>query len=141
MNDLSKAKEALKQDGYTCVLCRDDEIVTSCDRGVKPLVALKQSKRDFAGFCCADKVVGKATAFLYVLLGVKAVYALVISKSALDVLLNNNIIVEYESLVENIINRKGDGICPFESAVLCENNPQKAYEIIRAKMKEMNITI
>lgn len=141
MNDLSRARETLKQDGYTCVLCKDDKLVASCDRGVKPLVALKESKKDFAGFCCADKVVGKATAFLYVLLGVKAVYALVISKSALDVLLNNGIIVEYDNLVENIINRKGDGICPFESSVLGIIEPQKAYEIIRSKMAEMNISI
>lgn len=78
---------------------------------------------------------------MYVLLGVKAVYAAVISKSALDVLLSNNVVVEYDNLVENIINRKGDDICPFESSVLDISEPQPAYEIIRSKIREMNISL
>jgi hypothetical protein len=87
-------------------------------RGVKPLVIWLSSGEDFHGFSAADKVIGKATAFLYVLLGVKAVYASVISEGALDVLTKNGIDTQYGCVVEHIINRAGDGICPFEQAVL-----------------------
>ena len=86
-------------------------------------------------------MVGKATAFLYVLLGVKAVYARVISKAAIQVLNEHAIFVEYDALVENIINRQGDGICPFEAAVLDVIEPTLAYKTIRQKMSEMNIEI
>ncbi|MBQ8696736.1 MAG: DUF1893 domain-containing protein, partial [Clostridia bacterium] len=34
-----KAKELLRADGYTCVLCKGDDIRTSTHRGVKPLLA------------------------------------------------------------------------------------------------------
>ena len=136
-DDLKKAKELLVAENLTCAFYRNDRCYTSLLRGVKPLVQLLEDKVDVAGFCVADKVVGKATAFLYVLLEVKAIYTRTISQSAFRVLQQYNILVEYELLVENIINRKGDGICPFEEAVLHIQSPQEAYTAIRAKMKEM----
>lgn len=139
--DLEKAKEALLSDGYTCVLCREEDIHTTLLRSVKPLVAWYESKQNFSGYSAADKVIGKATAFLYVLLGIKDVYAGVISRSALQVLSAHNIKTEYGKLVDNIINRQGDGICPFESAVLDIDTSTTAYNAIRNKMKEMNIVI
>ncbi len=139
MEDLKKAKEQLLSCGYTCVLCKGDDYVTSSKRGVAPLVKLLESDKNLNGYSGADKVIGKATAFLYVIIGIKAVYAGVISKAALNVLQEHDIIVQYDNAVENIINRRGDGICPFEAAVLEEDNPKVAYEIIKCKMKEMNI--
>ena len=84
---------------------------------------------------------GKATAFLYQLLGVKEVYAHVMSKSALEVLKAAGIDAQYGKLVEHIINRKGDGICPFEAAVLDIRTADTARTAIREKMKEMNISL
>ncbi len=139
MNDLNRAKEILLADGCTCVLCRNQDIRTSSCRGVKPLVLWLESGDNYADFSAADKVIGKATAFLYVLLGVRVVYASVISKPALKVLTESGVVVEYDNLVENIINRQGDDVCPFESAVLNVENPSDAYRVIIAKMDEMNI--
>ena len=64
-----------------------------------------------------------------------------ISEPALAVLEANGIHAEYGQLVPNIINRKGDGICPFEMAVMDITDPETAYEAILRKMQEMNITI
>jgi len=139
MKDLEKAKRELLEHDYTCVICRGDVMHSSTFRGVKPLVQWLDQKLNVKEYYAADKVVGRATAFLYVLLGVAAVYAHVISKPALAVLENNHILVQYETLVENIINRKGTGICPFEEAVLNISEPLDAYQAIRLKMIEMNI--
>lgn len=137
MKDLNKAKELLCAEGYTCVICRGNIIYTSNQRGVKPLVDWFESNENFHDFCAADKVVGKATAFLYVLHRVKAVYANVISKSALQILTENHIGIEYGKLVDNIINRQGNGICPFEAAVLDIVEPMVAYSTIRKTMNGM----
>ncbi|MBR3933356.1 MAG: DUF1893 domain-containing protein [Clostridia bacterium] len=139
MTDVKNAKQILISGEYTCVLCKDDIVHTSTLRGVKPLVQFVESGNNFTGFAAADKVVGKATAFLYVILGIKSIYASVVSKPALDVLKNSKIEVTYGSLAENIINRQGDGICPFEEAVLKLDDHVEAYKVIRHKMKEMNI--
>lgn len=139
MTDLQKAKELLTEGAYTCVLCKAEKTHTSMDRGVRPLMEWLESTVNFEGFSAADKVVGRGAAFLYVLLGVQAVYAHVISYSALEVLNAKNISVEYDTAVENIINRKGDGICPFEAAVLNIIDADEAYCAIRKKMREMGI--
>jgi len=137
--DLEKAKDILHAGDYTCVLCRGDDVYTSAFRGVKPLVQWLRSGTDFSGFSGADKVIGRATAFLYLLLGIGSVYTHVISRPALGVFQAHGIHVEYGQLVDNIINRKGDGLCPFEAAVLEIQNPGDAYEAILKKMDEMNI--
>ena len=141
MYDFDRAVQALSAGEYTCVLCKGEEIITSQARGVKPLVRWYVSGRDFSGFSAADKVVGKATAFLYALLKVKAVYAAVISQGALEVLAGAGIEARYGQAVPNIINRKGDGICPFEEAVLDIQDAPCAYLAIRSKMEEMNIAL
>ncbi len=139
MTDLAKAKKILTDSDYTCVLCKDKKTHTSTQRGVRPLVEWLESDEDFAGFSAADKVVGRGAAFLYVLLGVRSVYAHVISHAALEVLQAQDILVEYDTAVENIINRRGDGICPFEAAVLGITDANEAYIAIKQKMKEMGI--
>jgi len=65
----------------------------------------------------------------------------VISRSALHVLESQGVCVRYDTAVENIINRQGDGICPFEAAVLNIIDNDAAYDAIRAKMRELNIAI
>ena len=137
--DLQKAKALLDEGQYTCVLCCGDTIHTATARGVKPLMQWLHSGQDFTGFCAADKVVGKATAYLYVLLGAQAVYSRVISSSALAVFQSSGIRAEYTALVPYIINRKGDGICPFEEAVLAIDNSRDALSAIQNKMNALGI--
>ena len=141
MLNLEKAESVLASDEYTCAMCKDGKIYTSKERGIKPLVVWLQSSTDFNGFSAADKVVGKGAAFLYVLLGINAVYAHIISIPALELLKRHNINVKFDIITDNIINRKGNGICPFEEAILNIDNAEAAYVAILNKMKEMNIII
>ncbi len=141
MEKLKKAREMLSCGAYTCVLVGEGEIYTSTLRGVKPLAAWYSCGKCFSDFSAADKVVGRATAFLYILLGVRELYAAVISAPALTLLSEHGISVEYGTLTENIINRAGDGICPFEAAVLGTRDKFTAYNAILEKMAEMGISV
>ena len=137
MTDLQNARRILQEGGYTCVLCRGDEIHTSQARGVRPLVQWLTFGPNLQGFSAADKVVGKATAYLYCLLGVKAVHSLVMSGAAAEVLRAHSIHADAELFVEGIINRAGDGPCPFEAAVMDIRNAEEALTAIRAKRAEL----
>ncbi len=141
MTELSKAKKLLLENSHTCVIIKGGSIYTSDFRGVRPLVKWYREGLDVKGASCADKVIGRATAFLYLLLGVREVYAGVISTPALDVLRAHGVECEYGELVPNIINRSGNGICPFEDAVMSADTPDCAYTLILDKMKEMNIQV
>ena len=141
MNNLEKAKKLLAEGNLTCVMCSDSDTLTFTARGVKPLVMLLRDGKRLDTYSAADKVVGRATAFLYVLLGVKRVHANVMSRAALSVLNDLGAEASFDTLADNIINRAGDGICPFEAAVLGINDPDAAYVAILDKMREMRIEI
>ena len=85
---LEKARGILESGTVTCALVRGDTVHTSTERGVKPLLAWINEGTDLKNFSAADKVVGKATAHLYCLLGVKEVYAAVISTAAVKILVD-----------------------------------------------------
>ncbi len=137
MDNLKKAKNLISSGEYTCVLAQGEKVYTSTQRGVKPLLALLDDNTNLDGFSCADKVVGKAAAFLYVLLKVKCVYAIVISHPAIDVLQNYGIYAEYETLVSSIRNRSNTGFCPMEQCVLSIDTPHEACKAIRQTLKKL----
>ena len=138
MNDnLAKTKELLKSSEYTCVLVSGESVYTSNERGVKPLPNLLQSDTNLKGYSAADKVVGKAAAFLYVLLGVKEVYATVISKPAVAVLHQYGISVSYDLLVEMIRNRTDTGYCPMEQATKDISDPEEALSVIKQTLAKL----
>lgn len=132
--DLNTAKQLLTGLGYTCVLARDDEVRTSFHRGVRPLLDLLDSGEDLSGFSAADKVVGRATAFLYGLLGVRAVHAQVLSKPARQVLEAQGIPCTWDRLVDGIRNRTDTGPCPMEQATGACTTPEEALTAIRATL-------
>ena len=134
--DTQKALELLRQGDYTCVVCKDDTIHTATVRGVKPLLNWLDTA-DLKGFCAADKVVGRSAAFLYCLLGVKEVYAHVMSRPAAQVLRDQGISVHADTFTEGIINRQGTGPCPFEAAVMDIHTPEEALAAIRHKLTQM----
>lgn len=137
--DLKKAVDLLSKSEYTCVLFKESKVFTSRERGVKPLVEWLNSKTDFRGFCAADKVVGKAAAFLYVLLGVNAVYAPVMSKSAYEILSEHGIEPLCDLSVEVIRNRSNTGLCPMEKTVMDIDDPETAFLMIKNKIESMAV--
>ena len=136
--DLQRAINKLKSDNLTCVLCKGDEVFASLERGIKPLLSWLDDGKSKYGFCAAVKVVGKAAAFLYVLLGIKELYANVISTAAVEVLSQYNIKIHFNTKTDYIINRAGNGRCPMESAVIDTNNPAVALTILKEKLKQIN---
>lgn len=132
--DLEKAVALLNEGGYTCVLCKGDTIYSSKDRGVKPLLGLLDDGIDVKGFSAADKVVGKAAALLYLLLGVETVYAGVISQAAKKPLEMNGVGVVFDTCVEAIRNRDNTGFCPMETSVWHCENPLEAVGLIKQKL-------
>ncbi len=137
-SDILKAKEALEHKEITCVFCRNNEIIVSDKRGVKPLVDFIEADKDYSGYSVADRVVGNGAAYLYVILNVKEIYAKVISKPACDTLDKYGIRHTYDIKVESIRNRTDTDICPMERAVMYASTPQGAFLCIKKKMTELN---
>ncbi len=135
MSNIDKAKKILESGNYTCVICKGDNVYTSVERGVAPVLSLIEHKTDISGFSVADKVIGKAAAMLFSLAGVKEIFTDVISIPAKEYLEKQGITVSYNKLTEKIINRTGDGLCPMESLVMNINDEIEAFHAISEKLK------
>lgn len=134
-SNLAQAISLLEKENYTCVLCKDKEIYTSKLHGVLPLMNWLSQGTDLKNAIAADKVVGKAAAFLYVNLGVKEVYAEVMSSAAIHVFQTYGITFSYKMLVEKILNRTGTELCPMEQAVKDIEAPAVAFGAIKQTAK------
>ena len=137
MDNLQKARDLLESGNYTCVVCKDDAVYTTTQRGVAPLLNWLDAGTDLSGFSAADRVVGRGAAFLYCLLGVKEVHARVMSHPAQEVLLAHGIAASADAYVPGIINRAGIGPCPFEAAVMEIQDADTALIAIREKRRQM----
>lgn len=135
MNNLQTAKSILNKEGNTCVLCKGDIIYISKDKGIAPMVNFISKGVDLHEFSAADIIIGKAAAMLFILAGVKEVYAKVMSRKAIEIFSQYSIGYTYDTLTEKIINRKGNDICPMEKTVKDISDPQLAYDAIKQTLK------
>ena len=138
MDQIEKARRILTDTNSTCVFYNGDTVLTDSRRGVKPLLDLLEKKIDMTTYVAADKVVGKAAAYLYCLLGIRSLYAATISQSALDVLNQYHISVVFTTLVPAIQNRTKDGPCPMEHAVWEIDTPEEALQAIYQTLAALN---
>jgi len=132
--ETEKAASLLRSGNYTCVLIKDSSIYTSTERGVKPLLDIIIAGNQYDGCVAADKVIGKAAAFLYVLIGAREIYAGIISKAALAVLREHGIDVSCDLEVDAIRNRTNTGFCPMEQATSETSSLEEAFMIIKEKV-------
>lgn len=136
--NLEKAKSLLVTAGHTLVLCNGQIVITDKRRGIRPLLDLTEGKLDGCDFSAADKVVGKAAAYLYCILQIKCLYARIISQPALDILKRAGVFVEYDELVCAIRNRTNDGFCPMEQAVWNIDDPESALSAIYDTLSKLS---
>ena len=80
---------------------------------------------------------GKAAAFLYVLLGVRTVYAPLMSVPARETLRAHGIEAIADAVVLAIRNRTDTGFCPMESAVWDISDPCEAKAALERRISEM----
>lgn len=122
----------LKSQGLSFVAINTDEgVFMSSKKGVAPIMELIEKKTDLKGAVAADKVIGGAAAFLLVKCGVSYVYGEVMSEKAISVFNQYHTPYSYGKLVQNIQNRRKDGLCPMERLCLNINTPDEAYKKIK----------
>ena len=138
MTRIELAKQELVQGKYSCVLVQDGEVVmTSFEKGVKPLMRFYELRELYKSPVLADKVIGRAAAFLTVLCGITEVYAEVISEEAIKVLDDYQIPVASERVVPYIANRRGDGLCPMEELSKDVKTPLEMYLKIQQWLQKL----
>ena len=128
-------KERLIKHNYAIVASNG---YVSSDNGIKPvLFRLNENLNYFKDLVVVDKIIGKASAMLLCLSGVKEVYALVLSEAGKDIFEKYHVSYHYDELVPYIINRNKDGMCPMEITVKDIDDLNEAYLALNKKVKEL----
>ena len=113
----------------------------SFERGIKPVInKLNENINYFKGLIVADKIIGKASAMLLCLSKVKEVYTITLSKAGKEIFEKYGVLYHCDNLVDCIINRKGDDICPMEKVVKDINDLDEAYKLLNDRVIELSIT-
>ncbi len=137
MSGENTARELLRQGDYTCVVCVQGQVITSRQRGIRPLLEHWETGH-LSGASVADKIIGKAAAMLLILGGARKVFGQVMSETACRLLLDAGTEVSWGTLTDHIVNRAGDGLCPMEQAVRDLNNPADAPAALRTALQKLS---
>ena len=133
MQDLERARQRLKEKNLSLVVVKSGKVIFETEsHGIKgSLEAIELLGKELSGSSVADRVVGRAVAFLCVYFQVSAVFAVIISVEGVRVLEDNNVFYQFEKCVPNILNQKRNDICPFEKLALTFATPEEAYRKLR----------
>lgn len=101
--------------------------------------AIEKLNKEMMNSSVADKIVGKAAAVLCVYAGVAAVFAVTASRKGIEILKENNVFCEFESVVPHILNSERSDVCPFEKLVMDISDPKEAYERLKAFAAERRL--
>jgi hypothetical protein len=129
MNDLDLAKKELGVN-VNIAFAKDGKIIfSSSDDGIKGFIsAIKEFGGKLNGSSVADRIAGRAVALLCIHSGVKSVFAEVMSDGCKNVFQKSGVAFQYGRLVNKILNKYKNDVCPLEKLVLKIEDPQVAFE-------------
>ncbi len=134
---LRSAVNLIREGTATCVVVRDNRIVhTSTGAGLDPVIRLYE-RGVLKGASVVDKIVGKASAMVLILGGVKSCYGVTMSRSAEAYLKAHRVSAAWDTLVETIADRSGGGVCPMEQTVREIDDPAEGLAALKKKLEEL----
>jgi hypothetical protein len=139
MTDLDIAKTELYRNNLTLAIVKNGAVVysTKSHRISGFLEAIEKCGPDLQRASMADLVVGKAVALLCVYAGIREVFAGVLSRKAMAVLKQNNVVFSWNEVVDNVLDTNKSETCPFEKAAKEISDPQKAYPKFKALLNNL----
>jgi len=137
MGDLEIAKAELLKHGWNLVIVKEGKIVFETDdQGIKGLLdAVEEIGGKLEGSSIADRVVGLAAAFLCLYARAEAVYGVVASEKAVELLRKHGVRHEFGKVIPMILERSGTEQCPFERLALEISSVEEAYSKLK-KLQE-----
>jgi len=135
MADLLKQLDVL---GLDLIILKDGVTIFSrAGDGIIPLMEAVEALglEQLNGSVVADKVVGKAAGLIIGYFKARYVHTKVLSKRGALILDACGIGCCTEEIVEEILNKDGTDMCPFERAVLNIEDPMGGYEVLNKTAK------
>ena len=139
MQDLEIAKKQLYDKNLTLAIVKNGIILLQTDshRISGVIGAIEKIGVQLNGASAADRVAGKALALLCVYAGIRQIYAEVLSRKALAVFEDNEIMFECKEIIDDVLDIKKTGVCPFEKVAADISNPKESYATFKTLLAKM----
>lgn len=130
---VSRARISLNQGEKTFVIADDKKLLNYSNKhGLRPLLDLMQSDpAALENAIIGDKIVGRAAALMCIFCNVKAVFALIISYEAIELLEKNGILATWQETVPYIVEKDLSSIYKLDLYLKDVEDPNKAAEMIK----------
>jgi hypothetical protein len=136
LKDITCASDFLHSHSDSIVAVRNQTVIgTKQGDGIRPFLELMNDMKDQLSECViGDRILGKASALLCCYVHARGMYAPQGTKTAIAALVVHGIPAQVDSMVPHIMNRTGDGLCPFERLLESVDDPSEAYRLITEKL-------
>lgn len=131
--DLELARREILDNGWSVVAVKNGEVLAGkVGRGVRPFVELvAELGESLRGATLGDRVIGRAVAMVAGHVGLKDVYARLISQGALEEFSRRGVPVAWDRVTTAIKDRTGTGLCPTEKLALGQTDPEVVFEALK----------
>lgn len=135
-------KEVMYSENLTCVVADEEDIIfKSAEKGIVPMLELLElyEKGAIRPVYQADKIIGKAAIIIAARIGIKDIYAGVLSQSAKEIADRKGVNVTCGQLVEMILNPAQTAEGPFEMALhmVDEDDFDRVLETVRKTLEKV----
>jgi hypothetical protein len=129
----NRAKVALTHGGKTFVVIDGNKMTHYSDeRGLTPFLTLLDNNASLMrGTVIGDRIAGRASAFLAIYAGAKAIYALTITDEAIDLLNGSPVLAAWGQTIPYLVERDLTSRSKLEILLKDVQNPAEAVKIIR----------
>jgi phosphatidylglycerophosphatase A len=138
MEDIDLARSLLEEEKWNLVIVKGGQVIfSSRERGVAPFFqAVRSMGKSLHNAVIADRIVGLAVAMLCLHARIAAVYAVIASQGALDMLKKKGVAVSSKNTVPHISNYDGTDLCPFEKLAKSCQKPSQLFAALESLFAE-----
>lgn len=139
LSDLRYAKLELHQNNLNLVIVKNGNTVFETrSPGISGfLLVIENVGTELVDASAADRIVGRAAAFLCAYAEIASVFAATISAEGLEVLRKREIHCEYKHLVPHILNSTQTAVCPFEELTSGLTDPKEAFLKLKGEVNRL----
>lgn len=136
---VAQAIALIEENALALAVLRDERTVYSSSApGIRAALELHDKSPELlCGAVIVDRIIGRAAAMIFADGGAAAVYGSVMDRMAMEELHAKGVQARAGTLVDAIINRRGDGPCPMEQTLAGITDPAVGIPALRRTVQRL----
>jgi len=136
VRDLELAREVLSTTDCSIVVINYGKIwKKKTGEGIRPIMeTIEEMGEDIHGSIIGDRILGKASAFLWRYSKIRGIYSPQATKTAIAILIIGGIPCQADEMIPFIVNNNSNYLSSFEKMLQNVESPEEAYKILKGNV-------